>query len=254
MPTRYLKPGIRDSENIDAVSPLAETLFYRLLVTVDDFGRADARPSMVKAACFPIKDAVSASDCDAMLAELAGAGLVQLYMVDGKPYMQMSKWDNVPRAKESKFPAPEHGCAQVHTSACKPRTLLPVTVTETGTQTENRKPETVTEISEAKASGASATKNLTPDEIIFGYGVPMLTTAGTAEKQARSFLGGLRKSHGDEAVVNALRECIRAKPLQPLEWLAGALKPKVAGKQSAVESRNAAAAARWLKDQENAAE
>lgn len=64
------------------------------------------------------------------------------------------------------------------------------------------------------------------DEIIFGYGVPLLTNAGTPDKQARSFLGGLRKAHGDEALVNALRECIRSKPLQPLEWLAAVLPPK----------------------------
>lgn len=108
--------------------------------------------------------------------------------------------------------------------------------------------------SEANASGASAPKKLTADEVIFSYGVPLLVNAGTPEKQARSFLGGLRKSHGDDAVVNALRECIRAKPLQPLEWLAGALKPKVAGKQTALESRNAAVAARWLQEQEHAAE
>jgi hypothetical protein len=63
-------------------------------------------------------------------------------------------------------------------------------------------------------------------EIIFGYGLPMLTNAGTPEKQARSFLGGLRKAHGDDAVVDKLRECMRQKPLQPLEWLAAALPPK----------------------------
>lgn len=63
------------------------------------------------------------------------------------------------------------------------------------------------------------------DEIIFGYGVPMLTNAGTPEKQARSFLGGLRKAHGDTALIDKLRDCMRAKPLQPLEWLAAALPP-----------------------------
>jgi hypothetical protein len=67
---------------------------------------------------------------------------------------------------------------------------------------------------------------LSPDEIIFSFGVPLLTAAGTPEKQARSFLGGLRKANGDEALVNTLRECFRAKPLQPLEWLAAALPPK----------------------------
>jgi uncharacterized protein YdaU (DUF1376 family) len=76
----------------------------------------------------------------------------------------------------------------------------------------------------AKATGDRSP--LTTDEIIFGYGVPLLTNAGTPDKQARSFLGGLRKAHGDEALVNTLRECIRAKPLQPLEWIAAVLPPK----------------------------
>lgn len=92
-----------------------------------------------------------------------------------------------------------------------------------------------------------------PDEIIFGYGVPMLTNAGTAEKQARSFLGGLRKHHGDAALINKLRECAKAKPLQPLEWLAAALPPAGAApklnSQEALEASNRAIAARFLAEE-----
>lgn len=80
--------------------------------------------------------------------------------------------------------------------------------------------------SEANASGGKPPRLTDPDEIIFGYGVPLLTNAGTAEKQARSFLGGLRKQHGDPALIDKLRECMKAKPLQPLEWLAAALPPR----------------------------
>lgn len=75
-------------------------------------------------------------------------------------------------------------------------------------------------------TGGTPPKVTNPDEIIFGYGVPLLTNAGTAEKQARSFLGGLRKEHGDGPLIDKLRECLKAKPLQPLEWLAAALPPK----------------------------
>ena len=78
--------------------------------------------------------------------------------------------------------------------------------------------------SEANASGGKPPMD--PDQIIFGYGVPLLTNAGTPEKQARSFLGGLRKQHGDDALIDKLRDCIKAKPLQPLEWLGAALPPK----------------------------
>ena len=78
-----------------------------------------------------------------------------------------------------------------------------------------------------------------PDEIIFGYGVPLLVNAGSADKAARSFLGGLRKQHGDTAVIDKLRECIRAKPLQPQEWLAAALPPKAAtGKHAGFQNLN----------------
>lgn len=79
--------------------------------------------------------------------------------------------------------------------------------------------------SEANASGGEPPKVTDPDEIIYGYGVPLLTNACIPEKQARSFLGGLRKHHGDAALIDKLRDCLKAKPLQPLEWLAAALPP-----------------------------
>jgi hypothetical protein len=65
---------------------------------------------------------------------------------------------------------------------------------------------------------------------VFKYGVPILVNSGSTDKAARSFLGGLCKQHGDSAVVDSLRHCIRAKPLQPIEWLAKALPPKESAK------------------------
>ena len=138
MPTRYLKPGVRDSEAIDNLSPQAEVLFYRLLVTVDDFGRFDARPAMIKAQCFPIKDSITIGKCKDLLHELSDKGLIQIYEAGGKLTLMMCKWDNVPRAKESKYPAPVDGCIQVNTYVNQVNTDAPltVTVTETKTKTE----------------------------------------------------------------------------------------------------------------------
>lgn len=92
----------------------------------------------------------------------------------------------------------------------------------------NGKPSVSTDVD----TGGEPPKITDPDEIIFGYGVPLLTNAGTAEKQARSFLGGLRKAHGDQALIDKLRDCLKEKPLQPLEWLAAALPPRGGSKQS----------------------
>jgi len=138
MPTRYLKSGVRDSESIDKLSPLAETLFYRLLVTVDDFGRFDARPAMIKANCFPIKESVTLNKCKDLVSELKEVGLIHVYESDGKQYLQMCKWDNKPRAQESKFPTPEYNDIQLYTSVCKPHTDVPLTVTVTETKTETK--------------------------------------------------------------------------------------------------------------------
>lgn len=80
--------------------------------------------------------------------------------------------------------------------------------------------------SEGKPSDGKPSKVTDPDEIIFGYGVPLLVNAGSTDKSARSFLGGLRKHHGDSALIDKLRACLQEKPLQPLEWLAAALPPK----------------------------
>jgi hypothetical protein len=135
VPTRYLKSGIRDSDALDSLSPLTETLFYRLLVTVDDFGRYDARPAMIKAQCFPIKESIKQKDCASMLCELEKSGLIIIYHHEGKEYLQMCKWDNVPRAKESKFPQPNADAVQLHTDVKRLNTNLPLTVTVTETET-----------------------------------------------------------------------------------------------------------------------
>lgn len=140
MPVRYLKPGVRDSELIDLLEPQTEVFFYRLLVTVDDFGRFDARPAMLKAACFPIKDSVSAKDCEAMLIALARAGLVFVYEADGGKVLQVQKWDNKPRASASKYPEFTDACAQMYADECGcPHVFTDVALTVT----DNRKPETV---------------------------------------------------------------------------------------------------------------
>jgi uncharacterized protein YdaU (DUF1376 family) len=132
------------------------------------------------------------------------------------------------------------------------RSTLASTPVPTDVQLNNKQePITKKQETSSVSTDTGGKPPMSTDEIIFGYGVPLLTNAGTADVRARSFLGGLRKAHGDEALVHALRECIRAKPLQPLEWLAAALppagaKPKM-NKQEALEASNRAVVERALK-------
>jgi len=73
-----------------------------------------------------------------------------------------------------------------------------------------------------------------PDEIIFGYGVPYLMGADVKERNARSFLSMARKLHGDIKVIDALRDCMKAKPVDPLAWLGKAIGPKAAGAKRSI--------------------
>lgn len=110
MPNRILKESICTSDNIDTLSAFQETVFYRLIVTCDDFGRMDARPKILASKLFPLKDIRAAQIEDALRA-LTSAELVTLYTVDGKPFLQMNTWDRHQqiRAKKSRYPAPADG-------------------------------------------------------------------------------------------------------------------------------------------------
>ena len=110
MPNRMLKETICTSCEIDSLTLEAERFFYRLIVQVDDFGRTDARLPILRAKCFPLKvDVIKDTDIKKWLDELVDIGLVQLYSVDGKPYLYFTNWDKhqQKRAKHSKYPAPD---------------------------------------------------------------------------------------------------------------------------------------------------
>ena len=115
MPNRIIKESICTSENIDSLTPFQETFFYRLIVNCDDFGRMDARAKILAAKLFPLKD-VRASQIEDALRALTSAELVTLYMVDGKPFLQMNTWDRHQQVRnhKSKYPSPdESNCNQL---------------------------------------------------------------------------------------------------------------------------------------------
>jgi hypothetical protein len=108
MPTRMIRDGLLGSDAVNALSTPAEVLFFRLLLIVDDYGRQDARPAILRAKLFPLKlNAVSDADVSAWLDECRRAGLVRVYEVGGKPYLEIPKFNQRLRAKKSKFPEPD---------------------------------------------------------------------------------------------------------------------------------------------------
>lgn len=114
MPNRLLKESICESEEIDRLTWFQEVLFYRLIVKCDDYGILDARPKILKAKLFPLKD-VAESHLTSALNALSTAGLVRLYESEGRPYLQLVTWHvhQQIRAKKSKYPTPDINCNQM---------------------------------------------------------------------------------------------------------------------------------------------
>ncbi len=108
MPNRIIKESICTSDSLNELNDFQENFFYRLIVNVDDYGRMDARPAILKARLYPLRERLTNKDIEGALRALATVGCVEVYEVDGKPYLRLPSWEvhQTVRAKKSKYPAP----------------------------------------------------------------------------------------------------------------------------------------------------
>lgn len=108
MPNRIIKESIHTSEKINKLTDFQFRLWISLITYVDDYGRGDARPAVIKGVCFPLRNSITLKGIDAALHQLAITGCISLYEVDGKSYLCLSNWENHQRIqqKRSRFPSP----------------------------------------------------------------------------------------------------------------------------------------------------
>lgn len=118
MPDRIIRESICTSDTLNQLSDFEERFWNRLIVNCDDYGRFDARPAILKGRLFPLLDGKTNKDMTNALSRLASVGLVELYEVDGKPFLRVVTWDKYQRirAKRSKFPEPPDTCCQMTAS------------------------------------------------------------------------------------------------------------------------------------------
>lgn len=108
MPNRIIRETICTSDSIDGLSWFEEVLFYRLIVSCDDFGRYDGRTAVIKNRLFPLKENLTLKTVENALHGLASAGLVVLYESQGGRFLYLPTWGKYQqqRAKVSKYPEP----------------------------------------------------------------------------------------------------------------------------------------------------
>lgn len=103
---RTLKPGFFTNEHLCELEPLARLLFAGLWCWADREGRLEDRPKRIKIEVLPCDDC----DVDTLLDQLAAAGFIERYAVEGKPLIQVVNFrrHQNPHVKEaaSTIPAP----------------------------------------------------------------------------------------------------------------------------------------------------
>lgn len=110
MPARVVRGEINASRSLERVSMLADLTFRALILSVDDYGRTDARLHVLRALIFPTRPEVTDKKLSGWLDELEAEGCIQRYAVDGVEYLCLPQWEkhrsNAKRGAKSRFPEP----------------------------------------------------------------------------------------------------------------------------------------------------
>lgn len=122
MPQRFLRPGITDSAKWNACDWEVQSFYIRLITLVDDFGRYEANPKLLRGHAFALREDITSSMIIDMCKQLQGNDLADFYEVAEKQYVQIANWIEKARADKSKFPAKDDSCKQMFSndSKCSP--------------------------------------------------------------------------------------------------------------------------------------
>lgn len=117
MPNRIIREAILTSDRVNQLTWAEEVFYRRLMSVVDDHGRFDGRPEILRARLYPLQlQTVSTPDTSSWIAACERAGLVRSYCVEGKPYIEILRFGQAIRSA-SKWPSPDGACAQVRADA-----------------------------------------------------------------------------------------------------------------------------------------
>ena len=116
MPSRIIRESSRTSPTLDQLSGDAERLWWRLTTVADDYGRFEADPRVVTAACFPLRAGQRGwvAFVARWMDELERSGGIERYEIRGRIYGHFVQWEKYQRKPLSKpkFPSPNRGDAR----------------------------------------------------------------------------------------------------------------------------------------------
>lgn len=103
MPSRIIRNGFLDSVRVNSLTTTAETAYVRALLVADDAGRLDGRFNVLASSLYPTSQ-LKDGDIERRISECVKEGLIIAYQFEGKPYLQITKWQRCGNARRSAFP------------------------------------------------------------------------------------------------------------------------------------------------------
>src|SRR5690348_5622924 len=112
MPNRVLREKILESKGPAALDDRAELFLYKSFSVVDDYGRIECDPELLRVKLYPRKLAnVTVEDVDSFLKQCCAGEdpLMLVYRVGNRLYLEIQKFRQQVRAVASKCPSPAEG-------------------------------------------------------------------------------------------------------------------------------------------------
>lgn len=224
MPTRSLKPGLSQSKRYNRCSWMAQSLFTRLLMHVDDFARYDADGELLASILFPYGDPkgerILPAKISALLMELERADMLLTYESQGSKYLVLKRWTDRVRASYSRCPPPPAGtCWQMSASADDKPTLPTLAATNpTGRQVsslenqEKSPPPTTTTTTTTASTPTSSTER---EKGASPAGDPV----AASRTQAGALLAKIKKLEANKASLSDLERADLRKKRRDLAEL-----------------------------------
>ena len=264
--SRNIKPAIMDNEDLADLEPLTRLLFIYLWMLADREGRLEDRPKRIAAQALPYD---RTADVDAMLNDLKNAGFIDRYEVDGVACIQVINFakHQTPHVREqgSSLPNNTQGTTKVvpcHDQGCasssprSPDSLIPDSLIPDSLIPDSLIPDSG-DVDTPRKRGARAHPPPKPDDVDLRVWADWLELrkAKRAPVTQTVLDDAQREAAKAGMTLEAfLREwCSRGSQGLKAEWLSGKSPPQAGGfvnKQEALEARNRAVAAEWVKEME----
>ena len=106
MPNRIIREAILDSDRYRALKNDSERLFfYEILLLADDYGLCPANYSFLESKTLPCMGKTK-KQVNGFLSCLQDDDLIRLYEIEGKRYLFIPRFGNIPKRGKPKCPLP----------------------------------------------------------------------------------------------------------------------------------------------------